>query len=104
MTKRYISAFWAGSNNGGMFTNSNTPFSVAGASHALRIRHCRGDMVLKEKLLGGRNQATKPERTKECQAWVEMQNPKVGDIFQLIDHNQDFRYGVIVCVGEINVK
>lgn len=97
--KKYISVFWAGSNNGGMFTNSTDAFSVAGAAHALRIRHCRGDMVLKEIILAGRNQATKPQRSAECKAWVEAQEAKAGDIFQLIDVNQDLRYGVILCVG-----
>lgn len=100
MSKRFISVFWAGSGKGGLFTNSNTPFSIASAAHAVELHHCRRGLVLNRIVLGGNNEADKPARIKETQAWIELQNPQEGDIFFVIDVNQRVRYGVITCVGE----
>jgi len=38
--KKYVACFYD-AQHGGMFTNSSTPFSLAGASHALEVRHSR---------------------------------------------------------------
>lgn len=101
MSKRFVSCFWGGKDKGGMFSNSNTPFSIASAAHAVELRHTRKGMFLKRIILAGRNEATKPQRIAEAEAWVKLQNPQEGDIFQVIDVNQSLRYGLIVCVGEM---
>jgi hypothetical protein len=100
MPKKYVSVFWGTVENGGIFTNSTTPFSIAGAAHAVRLRHCRANLVLGEVVFGGQNQATKPERVKAATGWIDRQDPLPGDIIQVIDVNQGIRYAVIVCVGE----
>lgn len=100
MSKKFVSVFWGGKDNGGMFSNSTTPFSISGAAHALRIRHFRKNMFLGEIILAGQNEATKAVRARETQKWVESRDHQAGDIFQLIDVNQGLRYGMILCVGE----
>lgn len=100
MDKKYIAVFWGGADYGGLFSNSTTPFSITSAAHAVELRHCRGDLTLSRIVLGGRNEATNPNRAKEAKAWILMQNPDIGDVIQVIDVNQKLRYGLILCVGE----
>lgn len=99
MNKKFVAVFYD-PQNGGVFTNSSTPFSLAGASHALEVRHCRGDLILGRIVLAGSNQATSEARRTECKRWVLNREPQEGDIFQLYDINMKLRYGVLVCVGE----
>jgi len=99
MKKKFVACFYDGK-YGGMFTNSSEPFSLAGAAHALEIRHCRGDLTLGRIVLAGSNEANKPARRKEAESWVRNRMPDEGDIFQLIDVNMKLRYGLILCVGE----
>jgi hypothetical protein len=98
-SKKYVACFYD-AQHGGMFTNSSTPFSLAGASHALEVRHCRGDLTLGRIILAGSNEATTDARRRECERWVTNRNPQEGDVFQLYDVNMKVRYGVILCVGE----
>jgi hypothetical protein len=102
--KRFVSVFWGGKQNGGMFCNSNDAFSVAGAAHALTIRHCRRGLVLGEITLAGQNEAPKAVRRKSAKDWIESRPCVEGDIFHLIDINQKLRYGMIICVGESRGK
>ena len=98
---RYVSIFWGGRENGGMFSNSNTPFSITCSAHAVQLEHCRRGLVLKTIVLGGSNQAHRPERERETKAWVNMQQTEEGDIIYVMDVNQKLRYAMIVCVGPL---
>lgn len=97
---RYVGTFWGGKDMGGMFSNSNDPFGLAAASHALTVQHVRRGMFLREITLAGRNLATNAKRVSDCREWVENCQPQPGDIFYLVDVNLQIRYAMIVCVGE----
>lgn len=99
---RFVSVYTSDGVN--LYCNSNDAFSIAGAAMNLGVRHTRNGLIIKEKIFGGKNLATRPERAREFEKWVKMQETKPADIFHLIDVTADIRFGMVIATGDVKCQ